>query len=159
MSFRAFLFMSFLSSNVRSPLVKTLLVLTALFSAVVKLFVHRRSSESAPHRKVSLELAKIVAGIMKSNLDWIETTDLSSTLLYSKVMMKSISTLLFEGEFQNCTAQAARVLTSLAYQIVPKEDCKVFCSTLSTRPEDSTPTSTSTPKRSRSPLSRWPTWT
>ena len=52
---------------------------------------------------------------MKSNLDWIETTDLSLTLLYSKVMMKSISTLLFEGRPFNCSAQVCLLLTATTY--------------------------------------------
>jgi E3 ubiquitin-protein ligase HUWE1 len=74
-----------------------------VFQAAIKLFVHRRSNDVA-HRKASTDVATTIARIMTENLRWPDSTDLSSNLTYSTLMMGSTTTLLFDGELVVCTA-------------------------------------------------------
>ncbi|KAK4704493.1 hypothetical protein P7C70_g1715, partial [Phenoliferia sp. Uapishka_3] len=66
-----------------------------LLQAAIKLFVHRRSYDTA-HRKASAAVAKSVAYIMTENLRWPDSPELDDSLAYSTLMFSSTSSLLFD---------------------------------------------------------------
>ncbi|KAM0754248.1 hypothetical protein T439DRAFT_311132 [Meredithblackwellia eburnea MCA 4105] len=83
-----------------------------LLQAAVKLFVHRRSSDSS-HRKASTEVAKAVAAIMVENLKWPDVSELDDNLAYSTLMISSTSNLLFD---ERSSSSGLQTLLLVAFQ-------------------------------------------
>ncbi|KAM0790628.1 hypothetical protein ACM66B_004490 [Microbotryomycetes sp. NB124-2] len=68
-----------------------------IFQAATKLLVHRRTND-ANHRRAARTVSKVLAQVLKDNLQWIEddTQELSSRLSFLTLMLGATTSILFD---------------------------------------------------------------
>lgn len=69
-----------------------------LYQTVVKLLVHRRTTD-ASHRKVAREVAQKIATFMRDSLAWPDAKDLPTNLAYSAQSLLLVTKLVIDGTF------------------------------------------------------------
>ncbi|KAI5477219.1 E3 ubiquitin-protein ligase HUWE1 [Pseudohyphozyma bogoriensis] len=84
------------------------------FQAASKMFVHRRSGDTA-HRKASSEVANAIAAVMVDSLAWPESPSLANNLAYSTLMISLVTSLLFDDR---ATSAGIQTLLLVAFQKV-----------------------------------------
>lgn len=72
-------------------------------AAVGKICLTRRGSDNV-HRVASIQVSKTLAEMSIASLGWMDAADLERNVSFSNTMLKTVSSLMFDGKFKSSTS-------------------------------------------------------